>query len=153
MFDFYTDIKAPDAVYDFKIAVFDLDMTLWDEKDLFPYTQQILSHLKSKDIHMYICSFNTKADEYCKLLNIDHYFSGIYFGQNKSKYAMLQEIKSKHNIEEPDIIFFDDNFHNIADVRKNSKIQTVLIMDGLRWDHIPLKTKADFTNQSYRLID
>lgn len=136
-----------DIRYDFKVAIFDLDMTLWDEKELFPYTHSILSELKSKNITIYMSSFNAKAEHYCKILNIEQYFSKIYFGLERDKVCIINEIKSKHpELCNNDFVFFDDNINNIHRVKKHTNIQSVLITNGISWECIPIK------NNSYRFI-
>jgi FMN phosphatase YigB (HAD superfamily) len=148
-------------VYSFKLAVFDLDDTLWNGEELFRDTKNILTTLKSNGIPIYIASFHTGALDACKSLNIDIYFNDILFGRDKTKHQMIMDILKKHpDIQESDVVFYDDNLANICDVQKNSQIQTVHIgPDGLQWYHVNLfyyvsfNEFPDFFSTNYHLSD
>jgi FMN phosphatase YigB (HAD superfamily) len=160
IFDNKSDVKL---LFDFKIAVFDLDETLWDGTKLFYDTQYILSTLKSCGIKLYIASFHLDARTCCKDLNIEHYFDDILYGRDKTKLEMIKIIINKFgaddNIAETDVIFFDDNQTNITDVKKNSSIKTVLVgTRGINWNYIkyriaiePVKKTSDCRNGQFQL--
>ncbi len=136
--------------FNFKLAVFDLDETLWDcNNKLYDDAKSILATLNACGIPLYIASFNTDAEETCKLLGIRQYFHDVHFGRDKTKYQMLQEIIKKHtNITETDVAYFDDNIHNINDIKNKSHIVAVHIEGtrGLTWSHI---TKIKVVTVSY----
>lgn len=112
---------------DFKIAVFDLDDTLWNGEELFSETIYILEHLKNKNVFLYIASYHQDALSVCRNLNILKYFDGILYGTEQTKLDMLNTIKANHLYDEADIVFFDDNMMNIRLVRDNSKIRCIYV--------------------------
>jgi len=128
--------------FSFKIAIFDLDQTLWNGKKLFSSVHSILSMFRSHNIKLYIASFNLIAPKYCERLGIDHYFSDIKYGQDRSKSAMIREILTNHpDVKSSDVIFFDDNGQNIADVIISTDVAAVHVdwFTGITWNVIPMK--------------
>ena len=131
--------------FDFKIAVFDLDLTLWNSEDLYPDVLSILQMLKQCNIPLYIASFHKEALQCCDDLNISNYFDNIYYGRHMNKLQMINEIKKQHvDIQDHEIVFFDDNPHNIQHVQKNSNIKSILVNEGLSWGYIPIKCSMQF---------
>ncbi len=128
--------------FTFKVAIFDLDLTLWDSKKLFDDVREILECLSKANIKMYIASFHTQALECCKQLNIDHFFEDIHYGQTQTKAEMIQKIIKNHPyIPKSEFVFFDDNLCNIFDVKRNTGIRTILVnQKGLNWSYIPTIT-------------
>lgn len=129
--------------FDFKIAVFDLDFTLHDGINLYRNVLDILRSLKSNGIILYIASFNRNARQICEKLNISEYFTDIYYGRERSKSDMLTDILFKNRHMEHskyEVVFFDDDFENILDVRKRINVRTAHIgIKGISWKHIPVK--------------
>ena len=122
-----------------QVAIFDLDETLWNGKELYENTIEILEFLQTNGAHLYIASFHLEAPLVCDELKITKYFSKILYGRDITKSAMIQQILSEHkNIDPKDVIFFDDNIKNIYDVETTTKIDTVHVTDGLNWSHIPI---------------
>ncbi|MDA3880322.1 MAG: magnesium-dependent phosphatase-1 [Prolixibacteraceae bacterium] len=128
-----------------KIFVFDLDFTLWHlsgtwcdctcppykikngkvldscnaEMNLYPETISILEELKSEGYHLAVASRTDQPDwarELMILLKIDHYFDykEIY---PSSKTKHLGRIKDTSGYNFTQIIFFDDEYRNIADTQ------------------------------------
>ncbi len=123
----------------FKVAIFDLDMTLWDGEKLYDDTVKILQHMKNNNVHMYIASFHSAAPLVIKDLGIINYFKEIHYGMFCSKACMIERILQKHpNVKKNEVIFFDDNLPNIKDVSKKHGIHTVLIINGIKWDNVPI---------------
>jgi FMN phosphatase YigB (HAD superfamily) len=125
--------------FGFKIAVFDLDMTLWDQRQLFKDIKEILHALQQSNISMYVASFHTEALMCCKALGIDHYFDDVVYGRTQTKSEMIHMILKRHPYaSKQEIVFFDDNIENIYDVKRKLGIRTILVNEkGLTWQHIP----------------
>lgn len=137
--------------FSFKLAIFDLDETLWDGKCLYKDTKSILSTLKSCGIPMYLATFNNDALKTCERLDILHYFNDIKHGRDKTKYQMIKEILAIHtHLKEHEIAFFDDNPINIEDVKKKSNVRTVFVQNGIEWAHI---TVCYVYDSAYDLFD
>ena len=131
----------------FKIAIFDLDWTLWDGTQLYAETVQILTNLASHGIHMYVASFHTSAQEQCKMLGIDHFFTGILYGRDRPKSEMIRDIIAHHqNVLPSDIVFFDDTFENLLEVKMAHNIKTIHVSksDGITWRDIPKVDSASW---------
>jgi len=125
--------------FPFKIAIFDLDLTLWDGNKLYPATLQILELFKKHNIKQYISSFNLQARNYCEHLKIDHYFEDIYYGRKFKKSQMVNEILRKNKtVDNRHIVFFDDNFDNIIDVFLTHNLKTIHIdpRKGITWKDV-----------------
>lgn len=130
---------------DFSLAIFDLDLTLWDGKQLYKETRYILDTLKKQGIILYVASFHLYADRCCKKLGISHYFEDIYFGRDRKKSDMINDIMSRHkNINRHKVVFFDDNFDNLIDVSTHNSIKTIHINKntGVTWNNIPKQLVA-----------
>ncbi len=150
-FDELSILPVISLSFDFKIAVFDLDDTLWNGKKLFNDVKYILTTLKTYGIKLYIASYNLNAPDCCKYLSIYHYFDGILYGRNSNKLDMINMIREDNaDIEENNIIFFDDNIDNIDIVKNNSNIMTCLVdSNGLRWNNIKYNVLSKFTDNKY----
>jgi FMN phosphatase YigB (HAD superfamily) len=111
----------------YKLAIFDLDGTLWNGKELFTDTISILTILRNLDVKLYIASFHQDAYNCCIRLGIAHFFEDIIYGRGRSKFNMIESIMKLTNITGDEIIFFDDILHNIRDVQKNSNITSILV--------------------------
>lgn len=125
-------------ISNFKIAIFDLDGTLWDCKKIFDDVIEILQSLKNNGIKIYIASYNLEADICCDKLSIKAYTDGIFFGQCISKIGMVKIIMEKNKgIKSEDIIYFDDDANNITNVNKFTGVNAQLInRNGLSWECI-----------------
>ena len=134
--------------FDFKIAIFDLDQTLWDEEELYENTISILRTFYRYSIKMYIVSFNLLANECCDWLGITYYFDNIYFTRKKTKLQIIQEIlNDNEDVNENEVIFFDDLLSNITEVNDGSNVRTIHIKNGgIDWTYIPIKYKYRIYN-------
>lgn len=131
-----------------KLVVFDLDETLHRDEVLCCDVLSILTNLRAAGIKLYVASFHLAADDLCKKLGIDGYFQGILYGRIYSKLEMIKKIMQNENItDENQVIFFDDNYTNVYDVQIKSDICTVLVADGLSWNH--LYTAVNFVNSKW----
>lgn len=120
-----------------KLAVFDLDQTLWDGRKLYPDVQNILASLHLLGVKMYIASYNENPLYCCQLMNIAHYFQKYYYGLGRPKSQMIREIIEENpNITQNEVAFFDDQEFNILDVKKNLAIIAVKVLNGLGWNHV-----------------
>ncbi|KAK3921408.1 Magnesium-dependent phosphatase 1 [Frankliniella fusca] len=145
----------------FKLVVFDLDMTLWpfrlDKHMKSPFkkergrvvdsigqmvslmddTVQSLEYVKGKDYQIGIAS---RIEDICgayqliNLLEISHYFDyrEIYPGCKMKHFVSLQ---SKSNISFKDMIFFDDDMRNTRDVSRLG-VHTVHVPNGISKEYI-----------------
>ena len=132
-------------IFSFKIAIFDLDNTLWNGETLFEDTKLILSTLKSSGVKMYIASFHNNAAACCKQLGIDSYFEDILYGRNKSKLDMVKYvIKVNPSAMQTEMVFFDDDTYNINDISVNTEVHVIHINNtGIRWDSITSEKKVN----------
>ncbi len=123
---------------DFKIAVFDLDQTLWDGRKLYSDVTNILKTLHKKGISMYVASFHTDALNVCKELGINQFFKKIHYGIERNKLEMIRNILiDLPEAKESDVAFFDDNYENIKLVKKETNIRCIHVVDsGITWYHI-----------------
>jgi len=120
-----------------KLAIFDLDLTLWNGHTLYENTVDILKKLKENNIDLYIASYHLQAKRCCDVLGIADYFSGIHFGRDRNKAAIVEDILSNYtNYHLSQIAFFDDNFNNILDVKNKHKIKTVHVVGGITWSDL-----------------
>jgi HAD superfamily phosphatase (TIGR01681 family) len=108
-----------------KLAIFDLDKTLWDGKSLYRDTTKTLDWLKKQNVRLYVASHHKNAQECCKKLNINHYFNGIFYGQSNKSQFVDKILRSNRDIDKEQIAFFDDSFRNLIDVRMNNEIKTI----------------------------
>jgi predicted phosphatase len=125
---------------DFKVAVFDLDLTLWDGKQLFPETVAILSKLRQEGVLMYVASFHQEAESCCKELGIIKFFERIFYGRHMSKSDMISIIMTIHNgLPVNELVFFDDNIDNIVEVGLTNRVRTIHVnkQRGISWDVVP----------------
>jgi len=141
-----------------KLFVFDLDFTIWNAggtwcdsthppfawkdgklKDqdnrwiyLYPEVKEILSELKAEG-HLIAVASRTNAPILAKQLlhmfEIDHFFDSreIYPG---SKLTHFDRIMKQLKVSKNDIVFFDDEYRNIEDIRSIG-IESVHVKDGL----------------------
>ncbi|WP_163714207.1 magnesium-dependent phosphatase-1 [Mangrovibacterium lignilyticum] len=141
-----------------KLFVFDLDFTIWnaggtwcdsthppfawkdgklkDQEDrwifLYPEVKEILSELKAQGHSIAVASRTnapTIAKQLLHMFEIDHFFDAreIYPG---SKLTHFKRIMKELNVSKGDIVFFDDEYRNIEDVRSIG-IESVLVTGGL----------------------
>jgi HAD superfamily phosphatase (TIGR01681 family) len=125
-------------VFAFKVAIFDLDDTLWNGKKLFDDTKLILSTLRSSGVKMYIASYHTDAATCCKQLGISSYFEDILYGRNKTKLDMITYIIKKNpSVNPKEMVFFDDNSENVNEIRMNTDVHVIHIgSTGIGWECI-----------------
>lgn len=116
----------------FKLVIFDLDQTLRGET-LFDDAEYVIKELAKNDMRMAVASFNKYADWLCGRYGIDKHFDIIcgYYDE-RGKITHINQIKEHYksrniNINDTDIIFFDDDEHNINNVRNNSDITCVKV--------------------------
>lgn len=144
-----------------KTFVFDLDFTVWNaggtwcdcthppfawknnqlrDQDgrwlyLYPEVKGILEELKSHGYQIAIASRTnapTVAKQLLHMFEIDHFFDAreIYPG---SKITHLNRILKTLNVSAGDVVFFDDEYRNVEDVRAMG-IEAVLVQNGLNKD-------------------
>ena len=141
-----------------KLAVFDLDFTLWNaggtwcdatnppyfKKDgmvfdssgshiqLYPDTQKILESLRTSKIEIALASRTGRPDWAKKLLQlfeIDFYFKyKEIYPGSKIQHFQKLSRSSRHSFS--DMIFFDDEMRNISEV-SNLGITAVLVENGI----------------------
>jgi len=117
-----------------KIAIFDLDETLWDGIQLYKDSLDILQSLFDKNITLYLASYHLEAPDVCNKLGIYGFFKKIYYGRPKSKYEMFIKIKEENpQIDESEMVFFDDNMSNIQDIQNNTCVKTIHVINGIKW--------------------
>ena len=120
--------------FPFKIAVFDLDRTLWNGTRLYEDSLKILKALTEAGVITYIASFHQKAEQACNNLEISKYLTGIEYGRTRNKAQMISDILSKHSgIDQTDVCFFDDQIKNIALVKTQMGIKGVHVRGGIKW--------------------
>jgi len=162
-----------------KLFVFDLDFTIWNAggtwcdsthppyawidgqlKDkenrviyLFPDVKAILEELKAKGFLLAAASRTnapTIAKQLLHLFEIDHLFDAreIYPG---SKLTHLDRLVKQLDVQKEDIVFFDDEYRNIEDIRSVG-IDAVLVTNGLTRDlvkpYMAIKSVCDLSKSS-----
>ncbi len=141
-----------------RLFVFDLDFTIWNAggtwcdsthppfvwkegklKDqdnrwiyLYPEVKEILFELKAHGHQIAIASRTnapTIAKQLLHMFEIDHFFDAreIYPG---SKLTHFDRIMKQLNVSADEIVFFDDEYRNIEDVRSIG-VEAVLVENGL----------------------
>ena len=141
-----------------KLFVFDLDFTIWnaggiwcdsthppfvwkegklkDQDDrwihLFPEVKEILTELKAQGYMIAVASRTnapTVAKQLLHMFEIDHFFDAreIYPG---SKLTHLNRIIKELHVEKNEIVFFDDEYRNIEEIRSIG-IESVWVKNGL----------------------
>jgi predicted phosphatase len=125
-------------VFNFKVAIFDLDDTLWNGARLFEDTKLILSTLKSSGVKLYIASFHLNAIECCRQLQIDHYFEDILYGRDRTKLDMIRYVmRVNPSIKQQEMVYFDDDLSNLKHIRLNTLVHAIHIGEtGIRWEDI-----------------
>lgn len=144
-----------------KIFVFDLDFTLWNAGGtwcdatnppykwnnnklldrsgkwirLYPDVVKILNELKQKNKFVVLASrtFEPKwAQELIEHFNIDYFFDlkEIY---PASKIQHFKKIKNHFKIPYKEMVFFDDEYRNIEEVRSLG-VKSVLLQNGITFD-------------------
>ncbi len=124
------------SIHDYKVFVFDLDNTLYlhlvDYSYREEYTQKIRDFLQQlKDNGKILCLATHNKSPYSYLSRMDIYdlfheiiyetrdvhpsLNSIYDYTNKKD--MVQEIIDKTNVSTQDVIFFDDVYYNINEVK------------------------------------
>lgn len=127
------------SIIDFKVAIFDLDLTLWDYTKLYDEAIDILTTLKSLGVKMYIASYNSEAKQVCEILNISDFFKTIY-GRDKqphmSKLDMVEAIMTENKLPLNSYIFLDDNIDYIREISVECGIRCRHIKYGISWSQI-----------------
>lgn len=129
------------GLFPYKVAIFDLDETLQSGGILGPHTKSILYALHSYNIPIHIASFNLMADRVCEILEISQYITSIEYGRKHTKAEMIDRILTKHHpeIDQLQVVFFDDNEKNIKNVNSSLKVKTVLVTeDHIKWNDVLL---------------
>jgi len=146
-----------------KVFVFDLDFTLWDAGGTWcdatnpPYRWQDSRLLDSSgrrirlydDVVMLLEELQKQgkgiaaasrtfepgwAQDLLHLFDIDKYFDckEIY---PSGKTTHLKRIRDHFEVPYSDIVFFDDEYRNIADVQQLG-VESVFVKDGISYSHI-----------------
>jgi phosphoglycolate phosphatase-like HAD superfamily hydrolase len=118
----------------FKIAIFDLDMTLWDGNTLYESAYNILKFLRNQNVDLYMISYNHQAYHICEKLGILKYFKRIYKDNTKKKSEIIKTIP-EIQIEQH-VVFFDNDIWNILDVMSDTNVKPILISNGIKWENI-----------------
>lgn len=148
-----------------KVFVFDLDFTLWNaggtwcdstnppyswEKNklldssgrwirLYDDVIRILTHLKNNGKHVAVASRTYEpewARELLHLFDIDKYFDlKEIYPADKTKH--LKRIRDHFNVLYSEIVFFDDEYRNIAEVQQLG-VESVFIKRGIGFQDISL---------------
>ncbi len=141
-----------------KIAVFDLDKTLWDHPDISstipPYTSKgldtiedslgtkirlkscvkdMLSRLKRKGIKLCVASWNVpeKALAALKAFQIDNMFDYIVIEPHPCKEKMIRKIIKRFSEKKDlEVYFFDDNPEIVRKVRKSLPLVKAFLVGG-----------------------
>lgn len=125
--------------FDFAIAIFDLDATLWDGTFLYEDSYEILYVLAKQNVKLYMVSYNPAARQICESLGIKSFFEEIFTRTDVRKSVVINYISKLNRANSYDIVFFDDLVSNIVDARKNSRVFAVLIEDGIKWADVPIQ--------------
>ncbi len=122
-------------LFNFKVAVFDLDFTLWNCQELYEQTQSILANLSSKGIRLYVASFHLDAERQCESLGINKYFSSILYGRDVPKSQMIRRVMDDAKVSPSDVVFFDDSFDNVLEVQSKHQIRAIQVdrTNGITW--------------------
>ena len=147
------DIKIPQNL---KMVVFDLDETLQHNKTehLPQYVRDILQAFVEKDVPIALVSLNPSALLYLKLHKIMHLFTDVECRKHKknltnadeiieyvcvTKNRMFERIMHRQKLKPENILFFDDNVHNILEARA-MKIKCVRVnpINLVRWRDVYL---------------
>jgi len=146
-----------------KLFVFDLDFTLWDAGGtwcdatnppyyhdngklldqsgnwirLYPDVIQILKLLKNNNKYIAAASRTFEpawAQDLLHLLDIDKYFDlkEIY---PASKIQHFKRIKNHFNIPYSEMVFFDDEYRNIEEVRSLG-VESIFVKNGVNYDGV-----------------
>lgn len=130
----------PESIFfDFPIAIFDLDETLWDGQFLYDDSYEILYVLSKQKVKLYLVSYNPAARQICQALGIKHFFEEIFTRSDVRKSKVINYISKLNRANARDIVFFDDLVSNIVDARKNSQVFAVLIEEGIKWSDVPMQ--------------
>lgn len=124
------------SIHDYKVFVFDLDDTLYLHNVEYSYreeyTQKIrdfLQHLKDNGKIVCLATHNKSPYYYLSRMDIYNLFHEIIYEKKDvnpkynsiyeytNKKYMVQEIIDKTNVSTQDVIFFDDVYYNINEVK------------------------------------
>jgi len=124
------------SIHDYKVFVFDLDNTLYlhlvDYSYREEYTQKIkdfLQQLKDNGKILCLATHNKSPYNYLSRMNIYDLFHEIIYEKRDvnpwdnsiyeytNKKYMLQEIIDKTNVSTQEVIFFDDVYYNVDEVK------------------------------------
>jgi predicted phosphatase len=120
--------------HQFKLAIFDFDNTIFYEtinETIF----EVIQEFQKKNIKLAIASYNPYVKWYCNRYNITKHFDiilGYHNPKNSGKNKHINEIRNYYMLRglifhDSEIIFFDDDIHNITDVRKQTNISCIHI--------------------------
>ncbi len=123
--------------FDFKLAIFDLDKTLWDGTKLYPDVFEILFYMKQVGVKMFVVSLNPSAKEICQRLGIANFFEAFHGAPDIRKALLIHKIKIKNNVPSRWAIFFDDDFNHIVDTFRHRVCKVRHITKGLSWENVP----------------
>jgi magnesium-dependent phosphatase 1 len=115
-------------------AVFDFDGVLFDGRNIYPHVKCMLSYLKSKNVKLFIASYNPFAGLILRYHGLDIYFDDIYaYFDSNHKVSHLNFIMKLYGIDKSRIVFFDDTLINVQSVAKMG-ITSYLVEDGyIQW--------------------
>jgi HAD superfamily phosphatase (TIGR01681 family) len=115
-----------------KLAIFDFDNTIFHEtinENIF----EVIEEYKKKNIKLAIASYNPYVRWFCDRYEITKHFDIILgYHCNNGKNGHIKKILSyykEHRLifSDNEIIFFDDDITNIADVKKETNITCIHI--------------------------
>lgn len=134
--------------FPFKVAIFDLDLTLWDGKNLYEDAYDILYTMKNTGVKLYVVSYNLFANKVCQELGISKFFDQIFERRRIPKSIIVNYItQSNKTTKHIDTTFYDDRLDNITDVKMRSRAVPVLVENGIKWTDIICCVKSSFVQQ------
>lgn len=117
-----------------KLAIFDLDNTLWDGNAVYPAAINTIKYLDQEKIPMCVASFNINAATICNKLQISNYFKVIIGEHQRTKLEMINDIMQNlfPTLKQNEVIFLDDLKNNIEEVKNNSLVMVRQTPNGIQ---------------------
>jgi hydroxymethylpyrimidine pyrophosphatase-like HAD family hydrolase len=122
-------MKEEKKEHQIKLAIFDFDNTIFYET-INETVFEVIQEFKKKKIKLAIASYNPYVKWFCDRYDITMYFDiilGYYNSEKSGKNKHINEIRNYYIeygliFRDNEIIFFDDDIHNITDVKKQTNI-------------------------------
>ncbi len=119
-----------------KLIIWDLDDTLWrgtlaegDDVELFPERVNAIKKLNQQGVVHSICSKNDFETAKAKLEEFGVYEEFVFPEINfAAKGQQVQQILADMNLRAPDVVFVDDNIHNLREVA--SVVEGIVTFDA-----------------------